>query len=244
MSSYSILKLGETQSTSTYLKQLLQEKPLVEGFVVCADYQSGGRGQRGNRWESEAGLNLLFSVVLYPKQIVANAQFVISQLVSLSIKEVLDQYTSDISIKWPNDIYWKDKKIAGILIENSITDGSIDHSIIGIGLNLNQTAFMSDAPNPVSLKNITNETYDLDYILDQILERIFYYYNQLPIISNRLKDRYKTQLYRNKGFYTYSDTDENFKAQILDVEDSGLLVLKLESGEIRKFAFKEVKYLI
>jgi len=123
-----------------------------EFTTVIAERQTAGKGQRGNSWESEDCRNITFSFVLYPTFIEARRQFILSQIVSLSIKEELDQWTEGISIKWPNDIYWNDKKICGILIENDLSGHHIGRSISGIGVNINQDVFRSNAPNPISLK--------------------------------------------------------------------------------------------
>src|SRR5690554_1314415 len=133
-----LIRMDETSSTNSELKQLQQKKRLPEGSIVVADYQTQGRGQAGNTWFSDKGCNLLFSFLVYPKFIAANRQFILSRIVSLAIKKVLDRYFDDITIKWPNDIYWKNKKIAGMLIENTLMGQKINSSIIGIGLNVNQ----------------------------------------------------------------------------------------------------------
>src|SRR5690554_2262357 len=133
-----IVRLDEVESTNLYLRQLVREEHPEEGSVVIADYQTGGRGQMGNSWLSAKGENLLFSLLIYPRGVKANEQFIISRIASLAVKNTLDQFTDDIRIKWPNDIYWKDKKIAGILIENDISGRVITNSIIGIGININQ----------------------------------------------------------------------------------------------------------
>lgn len=142
-------------------------------------FQTAGRGQRGNSWESEDGANLLFSFVLYPDFLEARKQFYLSQITALALQEVLSQYTDGIRIKWPNDIYWKDKKICGTLIENDLTGIHISRSISGTGVNLNQERFVSDAPNPVSLFQITGQRYDRKEILHQLMERVAHYYTLL-----------------------------------------------------------------
>ena len=169
-----IIRLEETESTNSYLKQLLREKHLEEGSIVVADYQTGGRGQRGNSWISAKGKNLLFSLLIYPKNVFAKDQFIISRIASLAIKNTLDRFTHDICIKWPNDMYWKDKKIAGILIENDLKGNKIENTIIGIGLNLNQEIFPSELPNPVSLKQITGVTYNKESILNMLLHEFLF----------------------------------------------------------------------
>ena len=151
--SFPLIALDETHSTSNYLLELCQQsvQPLEEFTTVTASFQTAGKGQRGNSWESEAGKNLLFSFVLYPKFLEARQQFLLSQFVSLAIKEELESIIKEISIKWPNDIYWREKKLCGILIEHQLCRSHIERTICGIGVNINQALFRSNAPNPVSL---------------------------------------------------------------------------------------------
>ena len=151
-----LLVLMETDSTNRHLTQLCDEQgtDIPEFMTVIAERQTAGKGQRGNSWESEDCKNITFSFVLYPTFIEARQQFILSQIISLSIKEELDEWAEGISIKWPNDIYWNEKKICGILIENDLLGHHIGRSISGIGVNINQEVFRSDAPNPVSLKQI------------------------------------------------------------------------------------------
>ena len=138
-----LIHISETNSTNNYLQSLCSKQKVEELTVVVADFQTSGRGQRGNSWESDSGKNLLFSIVIFPEFLEARRQFLISQIISLAIKEELDTYTTDISIKWPNDIYWHDKKIAGILIENVLSGSTFSRAIIGMGLNINQKNFYS-----------------------------------------------------------------------------------------------------
>lgn len=239
------IHLDEVDSTNSYMKRALQNDEFGEGTVVVADFQTGGRGQRGNGWESKKAENLTFSILLNPDFVSANKQFIISQIVALAIKDILDEYVSGISIKWPNDIYWNNKKICGILIENSLVGDKITQSIVGIGININQTEFESDAPNPISLKQIIGKIHNISDLLIEIIERIQFYYNQIKLgNSDKIISAYKASLFRNDGFYKYSDEVEIFDALIVDVEPSGLLVLRTTEGEIRKFAFKEVQYII
>ena len=154
-----LIILPETDSTNNHLTQLCneQQSAVREFTTIIAERQTAGKGQRGNSWESEDCRNITFSFVLYPTFVEARRQFVLSQIVSLSIKEELDEWTEGISIKWPNDIYWNEKKICGILIENDLSGHHIGRSISGIGVNINQETFRSNAPNPVSLKQITGQ---------------------------------------------------------------------------------------
>ena len=240
-----IIHISETNSTNNYLKELLQTQNVDEGTVVWADFQSAGKGQRGNGWESEAGKNILFSIVLFPGFIKAGEQFILSQIVSLAVANCLQEYTEGISIKWPNDIYWNDKKICGILLENTILEDNIGYSVAGIGININQENFRSDAPNPVSLKQITNRDYNLEEILKTLVDNINVYYQQIKIgKTDSLIKQYKESLFRKDGYHLYNDGISNFLARIQDVDSSGILILKTKEGEERHFAFKEVKYII
>jgi BirA family biotin operon repressor/biotin-[acetyl-CoA-carboxylase] ligase len=134
---------------------------------VVADYQTAGRGCGTNRWESERGRNLLFSLLIRPHGLSANRQFHLSMAISLAISETLGQHVGDVSIKWPNDIYWRDGKIAGILIEHTLQGALIKDSIIGVGLNVNQREFRSDAPNPVSLWQISGQETNREELLGE-----------------------------------------------------------------------------
>ncbi len=248
---YPLIALEETNSTNQYLSRLCNaaKENIPELTTVCASYQTAGKGQRGNSWESEGGKNLLFSFVLYPTALEANRQFILSQIISLSIKEELEQWTDDISIKWPNDIYWKEKKICGILIENDLAGHCIGRCIAGIGININQETFRSDAPNPVSLKQITGREHDLSGILAHILKRVKTYYNSLQTedyatFAAEIAVRYARSLFRRRGFHPYEDVNGRFQARLLGVEPDGRFVLEDESGKERKYLFKEVQYIL
>ena len=210
-----------------------------------ADFQTAGRGQVGNVWESERGKNLTFSLVLYPQALPVNQQFLISQIAALSVKETLDAYTEGISIKWPNDIYWQDKKICGMLIENDLSGHNLLRSIIGIGINLNQTIFRGDAPNPVSLWQIVKQEVDREVVLRQFLSR-FEAYNQALLSGEKalIHTCYMEALYWREGYHPYADAKGAFSARIYGIEPTGHLLLQSTDGAIRRYAFKEVSYLI
>lgn len=240
-----IIHLKETNSTNAYLRNLLQTERLPEGSVVYVDFQTAGRGQLGNVWESEEGKNITFSVVIYPDVIPANMQFVISEIAALSVKETLDCYTDGCTVKWPNDVYWHDKKICGMLIENDLSGKFIYQSILGIGININQQIFRGDAPNPISLSLVTGKEYDRDEVLSKFLE-IFYdkYLTVLKGDLDVIHKTYKAALYRGEGFYSYKDENGTFNACIHEIEPSGHMLLRLENGEIRRYAFKEVSVVL
>lgn len=242
---YLIIDIKETDSTNNYLRNELLKNVLEEGTTITTDFQTAGKGQRGNSWESKKGENLLFSTVLYPVMIKANEQFIISQIVSLAIADTLNSYTENITIKWPNDIYWKEKKICGILIENDLLGDRLNQSIIGIGLNINQKEFFSNAPNPISLYQITGIEHDRLQILNDIAERIHHYYTLLKLGKKaEIRNEYKEHLFRKDGYHLFHDGEHEFTARIKDVEDCGLLVLEDEKGADRSFAFKEVRYIL
>jgi BirA family biotin operon repressor/biotin-[acetyl-CoA-carboxylase] ligase len=209
-----------------------------ENSVCWADFQTAGRGCGTNTWESERGKNLLFSILIHPTQVKATCQFHISMAVSLAICEALGQYIGNLSIKWPNDIYWRNGKICGILIENTLKGNTIKDSIIGVGLNVNQRTFHSDAPNPVSLWQITGQETDREQLLKDILRCLEHYLYQ------DIKAQYRSLLYRRQGFHPYADKDGAFMAEIVNVEDDGHLLLCDDSGYDRRYAFKEVAFVI
>ncbi|MDO4162769.1 MAG: biotin--[acetyl-CoA-carboxylase] ligase [Bacteroides sp.] len=248
---FPLITLEETDSTNRYLNQLCNEKgeDIAEFTTVSANYQTAGKGQRGNSWEADQNKNLLFSVVLYPTFLEARQQFILSQIVSLSIKEELNRWSNDFSIKWPNDIYYQEKKICGILIENDLAGRYIGRSICGIGLNINQETFHSDAPNPVSLYQITGKEQDRSEILTNILNRLQLYYNSLRMETQdsflpEISARYARSLFRRRGFHPYQDANGKFLARLLRVEPDGRLVLEDENGKERGYLFKEVQIVL
>lgn len=236
------LFIKETSSTNSLLREMLREKTLPEGFVLHTDFQTAGKGQIGNTWESAPSENLLFSMVLYPKRIEPTEQFLISQLVSLGIKKTLDEFTEGITIKWPNDIYWNNRKIAGILIENSLQGRNINFSVIGIGLNVNQTEFVSNAPNPISLRQITEKFQEIIPIMESIHNNISNLYNHLD--KEKIREIYQSALYRKDGIYTFNSDEMAFEASIFAVHPDGQLELETVEGEYRRFYFKEVSFTI
>lgn len=240
-----LIHISETNSTNNYLQSLCSKQKVEELTVVVADFQTSGRGQRGNSWESDSGKNLLFSIVIFPEFLEARRQFLISQIISLAIKEELDTYTTDISIKWPNDIYWKEKKICGMLIENDLMGRNISQSIAGIGININQETFHSFAPNPVSLRQITGKEFDLFEILKNIVLRIQSYYSLLKKGNTEsIVCQYEMSLFRKEGMHRFKDANGEFFARIICVEPEGRLILEDEILNKRGYMFKEVEYLL
>jgi len=221
---------------------MLTEVAYAEKFLLYTDFQTAGKGQMGNSWESERGKNLLFSLVIYPLHIAVNEQFIISQIISLAIIKTLEKYDAGFSIKWPNDIYWNDKKIGGILIENSIQGKMLKTSIIGIGLNINQKVFLSKAPNPFSLALILGKSMNRKRILNEIFSNFEVLYNNFN--EKSIKQSYFEYLYRNAGFHSYIENGMVFSARIMQVLADGQLELETSIGEIKSYYFKEVEFLI
>lgn len=242
-----IQQVEETDSTNNLLSRQCQTEKVPEFTTIWAENQTYGKGQRGNTWESESGKNLTFSTMLYPTHINARNQFILSMMVSLAIHDVLSSYTEGISIKWPNDIYWKDKKICGILIENELQGCEIAQCIIGIGLNVNQIKFRSLAPNPISLRQITAQEHDRERLLQQILNTIYLYYEEIKRNQEKAFDqfhqRYMSYLYRREKTTFFHDASGIFRARIVATEIDGHLLLEDEVGTIRRYAFKEVQYI-
>ena len=231
-------------STNEKLNELLRESDLPEFSVVSTPDQTAGKGQTGNSWESEKGKNITISILLKPLFLEPQNQFYISKIISLAIVDTLDESGIRTTIKWPNDIYADNKKIAGILIENSIMGEAVSTSIAGIGLNLNQERFISDAKNPVSVYNITNETQSIEDTLNSLLHNLLKWYTAL--IDDELEkidSEYLGRLYRKDGVHRFKDSNGIFSAKISGVETSGILVVTNPAGEKRKYAFKEVEFL-
>ena len=249
--------IKQTNSTNSLLRDLSAAQDLQEGFTVYTDFQTSGRGQQGNSWESADGENLLFSTLFCLRDIPIQRQFLLSELVPLAIVNVLEQYVKDITIKWPNDIYWRDKKLGGILIENFLQGSCIERSIVGVGLNVNQVKFLSNAPNPISLRCILGEDLSREKLLQEILDE-FKKLRPLLHQPETLKQCYMEHLYRRDGYFPYvevacssepmriaqHDVNGSFLARIMDVSETGCLVLQDEQGKQRTYHFKEVQYII
>ena len=237
-------------STNTYLRELNGGDPAYDYEVAVADFQTAGRGQKGNTWESEQGKNLLFSILAHPKGIKVQEQFYISQAIALAVSDAViaaagPEYAAGFSVKWSNDIYYKDFKMAGILIENTLQGSSILDTVVGVGLDVNQEVFVSDAPNPISLKNITGRDYDRDALLDDIIVR-FIGYMELDTPSKRadVDELYRSRLYRRQGYYKFRDENGVFEACIEGIRPDGCLMLQTRSGEHRTYEFKQVQFVL
>lgn len=240
-----IVEVKEVSSSNDHLKKLTIEEELPEGFVVLANNQTNGRGLGKNTWESEAGKNLTFSLLLRPEFLKAEDMFLISKAISLGIIDYLNSLDRCFTIKWPNDIYYSNKKIGGILIENQLLGNKLSYSLIGIGLNLNQKIFHSSAPNPISLKTILKKNINKKECLNGILDQITIWYEMLDDgWFDKINQTYFNHLFRNIGYHDFSANGEAFIAKIKSVENDGQLMLKTRQGDQKKFYFKEVEFIL
>ena len=239
-----IIKLSNTASTNDYLLGLNTDQDLC----VVTDYQSAGKGMGTNTWESEPGKNLLFSILLHPTWLPINRQYLLSMAEAVAIVEVLGK---GFEIKWPNDIYYGDKKLSGTRIDINLQGSTLKDVIIGTGINVNQEVFLSDAPNPISLKNITGQEHDRDILLQDILKRFSVYYTKLqkdflrPSLDGMrswLDYQYHKHLYRRTGLHAYADKDGTFQAEIVRVAENGIITLRRDDGTLSQYEFKELKF--
>ncbi len=238
-----IERIDELGSSNNYAATQLLTKRLPEGIVFVANSQVDGRGQVSNKWESEPNKNLTFSILLYPDFLEIMRQFEISKAISLGVVDYLKEMTDHVSVKWPNDIYIGNKKVAGILIENSIRLDKISSCIVGIGLNINQQEFVSNAPNPVSLSQITGQIYNLEESLSNLCLKIDARYYQLRTGDfRRIEDDYTEMLYQLGKWSSYSDENGDFEGQILGVDQIGRLMIENRAGKVNKYHFKEVVF--
>lgn len=242
---HNLIKLQTVDSTNKYAIELIPKIDPIEGAVIWAIDQEAGKGRNNNSWESEGGKNLTFSIILYPDFINVDQQFYISKAVSLGVLDFIKEYADNATIKWPNDIYVNDKKISGILIENSIKGSDIQSCVVGIGLNVNQTVFKGDAPNPTSLKLILKNDIDLNESLEKICGCVEYRYLQLQNGNISLIDRdYLNNLYRKNEFFSYKSGDKEFDARIVNVLENGKLVLEKKDGNISEYDLNELNFII
>jgi len=241
-----VIKLDAVPSTNSFLIELTKEYDVPQGTMILTNDQSQGRGQSNNFWESGKGLNLTFSFLLYPHFLDIKRQFEISKVVTLGISDVLLHLgIEDVAIKWPNDIYIENKKVCGILIENSLIGNTMDNSVVGVGLNVNQIRFYSDAPNPVSIRQITGLEMDLAKLLSQLSDRFNYWYKKLyDGFYEEIDREYVSRLYRKAGFHAYSESGAEFQAKIIGINEIGQLILEKQDGSQKSYHFKEVEFII
>ncbi|MCQ2343750.1 MAG: biotin--[acetyl-CoA-carboxylase] ligase [Paludibacteraceae bacterium] len=239
------VSFDEIVSTSTYIKEHISM--FSHGDCVTASFQTAGRGQRGNSWESERGANALLSIYLQPYALSPSDGFVLNHIVALAILDVLNNTMPQhrFMVKWPNDIYVNDLKLCGILIESAMSGKCIESAVVGIGLNVNQERFLSDAPNPVSMFQLTGKKYNVGDIIDAITLSVTKRYER-NINGENFYDEYMSNLYRRGEWHEYIDSDGlRFTGMIMGVRPDGLLAIKTkDDSKLRCFEFKTIKYII
>ena len=252
--------IERTNSTNTLLRELIAKGEWQAGEeYLYTGFQTAGRGQSGNGWESEEGKNLLCSILIDPQKVKDKRPFYLNVVVSVAVHRMVNsQFSilhSQLTIKWPNDIYWKDKKIAGILVENALIGSEIRYSIAGIGLNVNQTEWLSNAPNPVSMRQISGEEYDIHELMRALMDEI---HTVLAMKREEIWAYYRTHLYRKDGFWPFverevsiaptmnanKETEGIFLAKIENIRADGEIELRDQEGNLRLYHFKEVRYVL
>lgn len=247
---FRMIRLDEVDSTNNYLRRL--DAPGDSRMtLVTAEYQTAGRGADTNRWESARGENLLLSLRVMPSRLPADRMFAISEATAMALVTALTSSLppapspAPFTIKWPNDIYFGDSKVAGILIENDLQGATVLRSTIGIGINVNQRHFVSDAPNPRSLADIVGHDVERRLVLESFMLHFTRRMRQIDEGDlDTLHEDYKHHLYRLHEEHEYIDTGGRFRATLINVEPSGHLVLRDTEGRLRRYAFKEVRFLI
>ncbi len=242
MKNIKIFDLKTTDSTNEYAKSLLKTGANIMPFMVTAEGQKSGKGQGDNRWESEDKQNLLCSVALSPQSLTVSQQFIISKIASVSIRQTIEPYVKNVSIKWPNDIYVGYKKIAGILIENSVCGESIMHTVIGIGLNINQVNFPQELPNPTSLSLETGQQFEVKKIRDALLDRLIHNFECI----NEVSEQYENALLLKNEICRFKDSHQNiFRGEILGINEIGQLKIKdLDHQQTLLFSNQEVSWIL
>lgn len=238
--------LNSVDSTNSYATEMLRQIAPIDGTLIYTFNQQKGRGQRENTWESEAHKNIALTVVLAPNFINVNQQFYLTQITSLALADLMaeilkkQEIQADVKIKWPNDLYINGKKIAGVLIENVLRNNTIQSSIIGVGININQSQFESTT-KATSLKILTNSEFDLLSLIEKFCENIEAYYLQLKANKgNGINQKYLSNLYQMNDWKNYFFDDKMQKGKIIGTDDTGKLILQLENSTNRSFDLKEI----
>ena len=242
---FNYLHLVQIDSTNAYL-QRQQPKSDIRNWIVSADEQTAGKGMGSNGWESEAGKNLTFSMALDMNSLPAEKQFLLSEAVPLGIIEVLDKVlpAETLHIKWPNDIIYENRKLAGILINSTIKASMMDVSIIGIGLNVNQMQFQDWPTHPISLKMITGKSYDLKPLLEQIAERILIKVEQLKSTPASIEQAYLKRLFRYHTWANYEVGGEVLRLLMTGIDEFGRLQLVDEQQNAHCYEIKQIKFVL
>jgi len=236
-----LIQLQSVDSTNSYASRLLSREDVPEGTVILAVHQTQGKGQCGSSWESEEGKNLLFSIILKPEFLRADKQFYLSMCISNGILDFITPIANPVSIKWPNDIYLNGRKVAGILIENTIMANCLFFSVVGIGLNVNQRVFSKHLPNPTSLSIETSKEFILSDSLNILLKCLNQWVNKLYNgVFSEIKTKYLNNLWLINKWTTFTDISGIFEGRITDVSESGELVILKKDGKMKSYLHKEI----
>jgi len=243
------LFLHEVESTNTYAMNLLRNVNPIEGTIVYTDNQTKGKGQRGTLWSSKIGQNLIISVILKPQFLGLDKTFYLSKISALAVYDVLTDILTnsqyDIKIKWPNDILVNQKKIAGILIENNFTTHSIQYSVIGVGLNVNQQEFDDFERLATSIKLLLDKDFDRKRVMESLCQKMEKWYLKLKEYKFDLVDEaYLNALFGINQTLSFENSNKTiFEGKMIGVSKDGKLRVELPSFEIREFEIKEIKFL-
>lgn len=232
-------------STNAYAIDLLAKTTPSEGTVISAGFQEAGRGQIGSSWTATAGKNLLLSVILYPKWLAARQQFSLSQAVSLAVADTISTLSGkQAQVKWPNDVYLEDKKLAGILIQNSLSGAYLQWSVVGVGLNVNEANFPPVLKKAGSLRLNTGQEQDLEQVQHLLFQRLEHRYLQLKSNPRIIKADYLRYLYRYQEWHPFVDpsTNQEFAGQIIGVQENGKLAIQKADNSVQYFDLKEVQF--
>ncbi len=240
------VELESVSSTNNYAMHLLEKQEVEEGMAILTGFQSKGKGQDKNQWISEKGTNLLLSIILYPDFLPPAEQFILNKVLSLAILDFIKQVIKPkkSAIKWPNDIYIGKKKVAGILVQNSIQGNHIEHTIAGIGININQESFPAFESPATSLKLEKGKNFDLKYCADILFKKIALRYHQLRSGAREtIHWDYLHSLYRFNTWHNYTIEGREFRAKIIGVNEFGKLILDEKNGDRQECDIKGIRFL-
>ena len=242
---FKYVHLEQIDSTNAYL-QRKQSEADVRNWVVSADEQTSGKGMGSNNWESEVGKNLTFSLALDVSFLPAERQFLLSEAVALGLIHALDVLlpAEKLHIKWPNDIYYENRKLAGILINSTIKANMMDVSIVGIGLNVNQMQFHNWPTHPISLQQITGKEYDLQSLLEQVAESLYDEVEVLKTNPTAIEQNYLKRLFRYRTWADYEVDGKVLRLFMTGIDAFGRLMMVDGQQALHTFDIKEIKFVL
>jgi len=241
-----LIEIDEVDSTNLHAQRMLKKQKVGEGTVINAKHQTHGRGQMGTKWYSGEGLNLTFSVILFPKFLTLEKQFYLSKVIAIGMVEAIEKLSIfNVKIKWPNDIYLGKDKVAGILIENSVRGQEIEHSIVGVGININEQDFGIYGLGATSLSMEAGELIETGHLLQSLLKSMQKWYLMLRAEKYfEIDDAYHHRLLNYNQWAYYEKDDQVIKAKLVGVKNYGNVVLENEIGDLSEYGLKELKFII